>query len=75
MSDPLLIPVVLVDGHRRFHDPTLERLPAWLEKLAADLDQGELTADLYAQEIHGLRNWAAMLRELLAQARRAPRPQ
>lgn len=68
MTERLVLPVVLHGGERRFHDPSIARLPEWLDALAADMEIREQTADLYMQEIAGLRHWAEVLCQLLAQA-------
>ena len=69
MNERPMIPVTLEGGEARYFEPSLSRLPAWLEKLADRLGADEDTRDLYMQEVAGLKNWAAIVRELLAQAR------
>ena len=42
----------------------LAELPDWLTRLADSMDSNQRTADLYMQEICGLRQWAALLASL-----------
>jgi hypothetical protein len=67
--DPSRIPVTLAGSEWKFHDPSLVRLPQWLDRLADEMSKSESTADLFDQDIQGLRNWAAVVRALLAEAR------
>ena len=72
MRERLMVPVSLDNADGRYYEPSLSRLPEWLDRLAAKLHRDDGTADLYMQEVAGAKNWAAILRELLAQARRVP---